>query len=243
MLSGSRTAVVPRLREQEGFTLVELLVGMAAGLVVATALSTILDVTLRSTTRTFSRIDATQRARTALDRIGNEMHSACVENTVIPIIAGSGNSSVSFWSQYGRGVTLTPVKHTVTFDPNAHTLTDATYPVTGGSAPDWTASGTPTASETVLTNVDQSGSTPVFKYYSSSSTGQILQTPSPTLSATQVRDTTEVRMTLVVRPAGGSNEDANLTPNTVTNSVSLRLTPIPNTGNPNQDVKDFKACV
>ena len=230
------------LHNQSGFTLVELVVAMAAGMIVATALFTILDVSLRSTTRTFSRIDATSRARNALDRVGNEMHSACVVNSVIPVISGSGDSTLSFWSQYGNGVALTPVKHTLTFASNK--LTDTTYPVLSGNPPDWTASGTPSSTETLLTNVDQSGSTPVFKYYSSSVTGQVLQTPSPStgLSATQVRDTTSVTITLVVRPAGGSNEDASLVPNTVTNSISLRLSPIPNAGAPNQDTKDFQPC-
>jgi prepilin-type N-terminal cleavage/methylation domain-containing protein len=241
MLSATRAAVTSRLHEQNGFTLVELVVAMAAGMIVATSLFTILDVSLRSTTRTFSRIDATQRARSAVDRIGNEMHSACVVNSVIPVISGSGSNSLSFWSQYGNGVALTPVKHTVVFDPTAHTLTDSTYTVTGGSAPDWTTAATPTSSETVLTNVDQSGSTPVFKYFSSSVTGQVLQSPTP-LSTTQVRDTTSVTFTLAVRPAGGSNEDASLVPDTVTNSVSLRLSPIPNAGAPNQDTKDFQPC-
>jgi prepilin-type N-terminal cleavage/methylation domain-containing protein len=241
MLSAMRAAVTSRLHEQNGFTLVELVVAMAAGMIVATSLFTILDVSLRSTTRTFSRIDATQRARNAIDRIGNEMHSACVANTVIPVISGSDSNSLSFWSQYGNGVALTPVKHTVVFDSSAHTLTDNTYAVTGGSSPDWTTGATPTSSEKVLTNVDQSGSTPVFKYYSSSVTGQVLQSPTP-LSTTQVRDTTSVTFTLAVRPAGGSNEDASLVPDTVTNSVSLRLSPIPNAGAPNQDTKDFQPC-
>jgi prepilin-type N-terminal cleavage/methylation domain-containing protein len=245
MLSAGPTAGAGQLREQHGFTLVELVVAMAAGLIVATSLFTILDVSLRSTTRTFSRIDATQRARNAIDRIGNEMHSACVANTVIPVIGGTGGSGptvLSFWSQYGNGVALTPVKHVVTFDATNHKLTDDTYAVTGGSSPDWTTALTPTSSETVLTNVDQSGSTPVFKYYSSSVTGQVLQTPAPTLTATQVRDTTSVTFTLAVRPAGGSNEDASLVPDTVTNSISLRLSPIPNAGAPNQDTKDFQPC-
>ena len=224
--------------QERGFTLVELLVGIAAGMVVASALFTILDVTLHQTTRTFSRVDATQRARTALDAIENEMHSACVQNKVVPIIEGSSASSVSFWSQYGNGVTLTPVKHKISFNANDHTLKDDTYPVIGGTSPDWLASSTASQTDTLLTNVDQSGSTPVFQYFSTDNSGQVPQTALP-LSNDDVQDTTEVRMTLVVRPAGGSNEDTNLTPNTVTNSVLLRLTPFPNPGTPNQD---FNPC-
>lgn len=229
--------------EERGFTLVELLVVMVAGMVVASALFTILDVTLHQTTRTFSRVDATQRARTALETIENEMHSACVENRVTPIIKNSTATSVSFWSQYGSGlsstpgVSLTPIKHTISFDSASGNLTDATYAVTGGEALNWVASTTATQSETLLTNVAQSGSTPVFQYSSLDPTA-----PSPLpppLSETNSERTTGVQMTLVVKPAGGSGEDTNLVPNTVTNSVLLRLTPVPNPGTPNQD---FQPC-
>lgn len=225
-----------RIREeQRGFTLVELLVGMAAGLVVASALFTILDVTLRQTTRTFSRVDATQRARTALETIGNEMRSACVENRVVPIHEGSTGSSVSFWSAYGNGVSLTPEKHTITFNSSEGTLNDATYPVSGGFAPNWVASATPTRTTTLLTNVAQS-SVPVFQYFS---LDPIFPGSLGTLSEAESEATTEVRMTLVVRPAGGTQQNTNLTPNTVTNSAVLRLTPIPSPGTPNQS---FRPC-
>jgi Tfp pilus assembly protein PilW len=232
------SSMTARLSGQRGFTLVELLVGMVAAMVVSSGLFTILDVTLHQTTRTQSRVDATQRARNALETIGNEMHSACVEHRVIPIHLGSTASSVIFLSQYGNGVALTPLFHKLTFSSIGNTLTDTTYQATG-DAPNWTYdSSSPLVSRTLLTNVDQSGITPVFQYYSSSNSGQTAVVPNgtgSTLTETQSETVTEVRMTLVVRPGGGSNEDASLTPDTVTNSVVLRLTPLPNPGTPGQD--------
>lgn len=234
------TAPIHRLRGERGFTLVELVVAMSAGMVVATGLFTILDVTLHQTTRTFSRVDATQRARTALDTIGNEMHSACVEDQVIPIRKDSNANNVIFLSAYGGAVNPTPQVHKLSFDPVGATLKDTTYTATG-NAPNWTYdANTPVQTTTILTNVAQSGSTPVFQYYASSATGQVPVTPSGTgLTETQSETVTEVRITLVVKPAGGSNEDTSLAPNTVTNSVVLRLTPIPNPGSPG---KDFFPC-
>ncbi len=229
--------------DQRGFTLVELLIGMAAGLVVASGLFTILDVTLHQTTRTFSRVDATQRARVTLDRIENEMHSACVENKTVPIYQGSTASTLKFWSQYGNGSQLTPVLHVLSF--NSSKLTDDTYPVASGAEPStWAPGSSATETNTLLTNVDQSGSTPVFQYYTSSVSGQAPVTPPAgglprDTSASSVTRVTEVRITLVVRPAGGSNEDSSLTPNTVSNSVFLRLTPFPNPGTVNQS---FDPC-
>jgi prepilin-type N-terminal cleavage/methylation domain-containing protein len=225
--------IARRLSQERGFTLVELLIGMAAGLVVSTGLFTILDVTLHQTTRTFSRVDATQRARVALDTIGNEMRSACVEDQVRPVKSDSTATSVTFVSQYGADVNPNPIFHRIAF--SGTTLSDTTLTATG-DAPNWTP-GSTLQTATLLTNVAQSGSTPVFQYYMSDNTGQVALTPPFTES--QAESITEVRMTIVVKPAGGSNEDVNLTPNTVTNSAVLRLTPIPNPGNPG---KDFYPC-
>jgi prepilin-type N-terminal cleavage/methylation domain-containing protein len=236
--------IARRLSHERGFTLVELLIGMAAGLVVSTGLFTILDVTLHQTTRTFSRVDATQRARVALDTIGNEMHSACVEDQVRPVKTGSTASSVTFVSQYGNSVNLTPIFHRITFDPNAATLTDTTLSPTDDpgftdDAPNWKP-GASQGTTTLLTNVAQSGTTPVFQYFKSDTTGQVAVVPGAAgLTETESEAITEVRMTIVVKPAGGSNEDVNLTPNTVTNSAVLRMTPIPNPGSPG---KDFYPC-
>jgi type II secretory pathway pseudopilin PulG len=215
------------LRDQRGFTLVELLVVMASGIVVASALFTILDVTLRQTTRTFSRVDATQRARNVMETIESQMHSSCVSNKVRPILPGSTGSSVSFWSQYGKGVELTPVKRTITFDSGTGKLTETEYPVASGSAPNWVPSLTASSTTTLLTNVAQSGATPVFRYY------ELKDPPNPSpltppLSGTNARKTALVEINLVVKPTGGTHQTVDLAANTVPNSVSLRLTPAAN---------------
>ena len=46
-------------------------------------------VTLRQTQRTFTKVDATRQARTALATIENELHSACVNGRRVPVQAGS----------------------------------------------------------------------------------------------------------------------------------------------------------
>jgi prepilin-type N-terminal cleavage/methylation domain-containing protein len=233
-----------RLSDQRGFTLAELLVVMASGLIVASALFTIFDVTLRQTTRTFSRIDATQRARTVLERISNEMHSACVANRTTPIVhqqaplIESTTTSVYFWSGFGNAVAVTPVMRRITFDSSTSKLTESVYPVVSGDTPNtWVPSTTASSTQTLLTNVAQSPGTNVFQYFASSAAGQTTLTAP--LNELESETTTEVRITLVVKPTGGHNQDVNLSNNTVTNSVSMRLTPTPNPGAPNQD---FNPC-
>ena len=155
---------------EHGFTLAELSVAMFAGVVVIIGLFTIIDVTLHQTQRTFTKVDATQRARTALAKIENELHSACVGGSA-PIqgvtngaIESDANNLV-FLSFSGTSANPVPVWHHIAFNSSAATLTDTTYPVTG-TAPDWSQGSSPTATTTLLTNVAQLASTtPAFQYY------------------------------------------------------------------------------
>jgi type II secretory pathway pseudopilin PulG len=175
-----RRRIAARLGRQEGFTLVELLAAMAAGMVVLAGLVTVISVTLRQTSYTFTRVDATERARSALTHIEDELHSACLVNGVQPIQGGAQGSQVSdannlvFVSQFGTSASPTPVEHKITFDPVRGTLTEYTYTVTGGGDPSqWVFSSTPTstAGRLLLTNSSRipipntSNFQPVFQYF------------------------------------------------------------------------------
>jgi Tfp pilus assembly protein PilW len=163
-----------RLRSEHGFTLAELCVVMAMGIVVIIGLFTIMDVTLRQTQRTATKVDATRRARNALADIENELHSACVDGS--PPIQGVTNgdpesdaSNLVFISFYGTSATPIPTWHQITFNATAGALTDSSYSVTGSSQ-NW-SQGTLVNTTTLLTNVAQISSTtpvlqtPVFQYY------------------------------------------------------------------------------
>lgn len=168
--------------DQRGFTLVELLVVVAAGTVVMLALFTMLDVTLRQTSRTYSKVSATQRAQGMVENLENELHSACVAKDVTPVQGGANGSQQSdannlvFVTQYGTAASPTPVEKKITFTPPSGstpgTLTEYTYSVNGGTAPDWTFSSTPnapTGGTLLLNNVANAvtgGTTlPVFQYF------------------------------------------------------------------------------
>jgi prepilin-type N-terminal cleavage/methylation domain-containing protein len=174
--------IAARLRRQEGFTLVELLAAMAAGLVVVGGLVTVLTVTLQQTSATFTRVDATDRARSALTQIENQLHSACLVNGVTPIQGGAQGSQDSnatnlvFVSQFGTSANPTPVEHKITYNPTYHTLTEYNYTVTGGTDPTkWAFSSTPTntAGQLLLDDVGQITALtptpahllPVFQYF------------------------------------------------------------------------------
>jgi type II secretory pathway pseudopilin PulG len=169
-----------RLDAEDGFTLVELLVAMTAGLVVLAGVVTVISVALQQTTYTFTRVDATERARTMLAHVGDELHSACLVNGVTPIQGGAQGSQVSdannlvFVSQYGTSANPTPVEHKITYNATAGTLTEYTYAVTGSDPTKWVFASTPTnANGRLLLNhvaqIRTTGSTPttlpVFQYF------------------------------------------------------------------------------
>jgi type II secretory pathway pseudopilin PulG len=170
-----------RLRREDGFTLIELLVTMMAGIVVLGGVVTVISVALQQTTYTFTKADATERARTMLARVGDELHSACLVNGVTPIEGGAQGSQVSdanslvFVSQFGTSASPTPVEHKITYNSATGNLTEYTYAVTGGSDPtNWAFSSTPTnaAGRLLLnhvTRIQTTGSNPtllpVFQYF------------------------------------------------------------------------------
>jgi type II secretory pathway pseudopilin PulG len=179
-LTGRFARIAGRLRRDEGFTLIELLVTMSAAMVVMAALGTILTVTLRTTTETFTKMDATENARTALAHIEDELHSACIDSGVTPIEGGatgtldSDANDLVFVSQFGTSASPTPVEHKITFNATNDSLTEYTYALATGADPsNWTFSSTPTlaAGKLLLNNVvpiynsAKSQNIPIFQYF------------------------------------------------------------------------------
>lgn len=162
------------LRSEEGFTLIELLVTMVAGIVVLMALLTIMDVTLQSTTRAFSQVDANNRARPAFTSIENELHSACFADEETPIQSGSSATALIFITSTGSGATPNEWWHEIDYNgAPTNDLTDTTYNAVQADVngvPTWSR-GTQVSSRIVLTNVAQTRPsstqplTPVFQYF------------------------------------------------------------------------------
>lgn len=251
----ARARAGARIRSQPGFTLVEMLVALACSTIVLIGLSTVLIFTLQQTQRTFTKVDASRQARMGLATIENELHSACV-NGDPPIQAGSTATSLEFLSYYGSAANPTPVWHVIAL--NSGTLTDTTYTATyngSGTGADWTQGAAPIQTTTLLTNVAQNGSTPVFQYYAYApdggdssgdtywiipdgtslppgGTGTPPNTPLSTtagLSQSDALNTVEVVINLLVGATANSLSNPSLTgvDAPVTDSISLRLTTPP----------------
>jgi type II secretory pathway pseudopilin PulG len=225
----ARRGVLGRARGTDGFTLIELLASLTAALVVSFAAFTLLDAATHQQARVADQLDATQRARTAMEHITQLLHSSCVASAVTPIQAGSDATHLTFISQFGSGTLLTPNEHTITF--SGGNLTDLVYPETGGTAPTWTfaATASPPGGVNLLTNAvqAQTGSTPttqpVFQYFAYSN-GVLSTTPLATpLSSTDAASAAQVIVSFAAQPTSG-NSQADRTLN-LSDSVVLRLSP------------------
>lgn len=255
MLSARLHALRARAASQRGFTLVELLVATAAGIVVLGGLVAIMTTTMHQQQVIFSKIDATRRARLALATVENELHSGCVDGSP-PVQVGSTPTKLIFLSYSGNAASPVPVWHELTLASG--TLTDTTYSTTTSSTPGqtWVKTGNGTTT-TLLTNVTAQGSTPIFQYYAYQAqttpivngnqfwiipdgtnlppgvTGQPPNNPlvptSSGLVQSDANSTVEVLITLLVNPtvSNASNPGLQNAGAPVTDAISLRLTTPP----------------
>ena len=212
---------------ERGFTVVELLVAITAGMAVLFGSFAMLNTTLRSSARTEQRVDANQRGRPVMTRIMDELHSVCVSPNLAPIYAGSDGNSITFLHKTGTAVAPNPDKRTISIIPGPlWTLSESVAPYVSGSAPNYNF-GTPTTTR-LLTNVGSAsiGNTtvPLFRYYRFNGTA-IDPTPLTTpLSAADAARVVQVTVSFAVSPTKTRVVESN-TAVTLTNSALFRFTP------------------
>ena len=83
-----------RLRDERGYTLIELIMATAAGLVVSAAALIIIVSAVQFSTSDGERTDADQQGSVAMEKIVQALNSSCVEgNGISPIVGTTGSSS------------------------------------------------------------------------------------------------------------------------------------------------------
>ena len=210
------------IRDESGTTLVELMVAIMAGLVILSALTMAILTTMHASARVTARVEATQRARIALVRLMDELHSACVTPEVAPVQPDSTGSSLRFVHQTGSKVQPIPVYSVVSFSEG--TLIQQDYEVTG-VAPKWGQGAAIGAPQTLLTDVSPTPpASSIFSYYRYEN-GTISKTSQKTpLEETEAELTVEVHAALTAAPEHAPVADAGASA-AVQNSATLRLTP------------------
>ncbi len=207
-------------REERGTTLVELMVGLAAGLTVLIGLTTLILVTINTTNRVSARVHATQSARIALTRVIDQLHSACIAPKIPPIREGSSSTELRFVHATGSAVSPTPVLSTIAYASG--TLTQRDFQWKEGVAPAWVFQTTPSRTYTIASKIAPDGSKPVFSYYGYAS-GAVSTTPlAVPLSAVNAANAIQVTVAFMAEPRSGKPEQAG--PARIQGSASLRLT-------------------
>ena len=154
--------------DEHGFTLIELVVALAAGMVVLLALFSILDISLRHTTALQDRVQANQTGRIAMTKIVDELHSACISPSFTPVQKESTPTELRFISAPGSIAVLEKAyEHRIVFTESGKngTLKDKIYQSNGGSWPKFSFPGSPTSEVLLASNISQTTGIPIFSYY------------------------------------------------------------------------------
>lgn len=212
------------VKSESGYTLVELMVAIAAGLVVLFAVTSFIMIALRHSGQISDSVDATQRGRTVLYQVMDELHSACIAPALAPVQASSDAASLRLIHQRGSEVAPIPVLSVLTL--NEGTLSESVYPLSSETE-GWKFSTTPSSTRQLSTGISPTGSsTGIFSYYTYSS-GQVSSTPLPTpLSPEDAEQTVQVRVAFTAAPSVTSVADEN-TPVGVQDTALLRFSPAP----------------
>ena len=215
-----------RAASERGFTMIELLVALAAGGIIATASLYTVIVSIHFSSNYQDRIDANQQGRTAMTSVVQTLQSACVAPQVAPVVAGSTATKLVVYSNQSDAATIEPNLVTIQLANGAFTM--GTQAWSSGAYPNYVFSAQSTnfmlLPHAALATLNGTASQPVFQYYGYSAGGVLSSTPyAVPLSVTNASTTAEVVVAFEALPADalsnlGRGADFN-------DSVVLRLTP------------------
>jgi prepilin-type N-terminal cleavage/methylation domain-containing protein len=210
-----------RLRNQDGFTLMEVITAMTVGLVLLGSTLTLLESSVRLNTGVVAKTDAMQRGRLAMDSITQQLRSqVCLDMNTSAIVEGSDENHVTFYSDFSAEDDA-PILRTISitdrgiiserFEPPTPVPAEFTiddYP----DAPD--------ASNMVLENAallwDGAEAVHFLKYYAYEEQNGLLTATDelePPLDEAEAARAARVEITYVSRPTGASDGKKNVTLN------------------------------
>jgi type II secretory pathway pseudopilin PulG len=215
-------------RDRRGFTLIETLVAILTGVIVTGATFSILDISLRQSSRIADRVSANQRGRIAMEKVQLELHSSCVSVSVNPIQTGSTGANIKFLSQRGSEPYFTSMtKHEIFL--SGGTLKDASYQSNGGTEGKWKFPEAPTITTTLLTGVTAPSKGTMFEYFKYKGASLATQLPaSPSLTEAEAKSATKINVNFTVAPETGNVKDDRQIE--LSDSAVLRLTPSTSVG-------------
>jgi type II secretory pathway pseudopilin PulG len=172
MLMSAIPATTSRMRDQRGFSMIEALVAILTGVVVTGALFAILEVSLRQTARLTDVVQANQLGRGTMTKIVDELRSSCLSAGFAPIQEKSTEKTLLFVTAVSEHSVISKTEafeHEIVFNEAKGTLTDTTYPATGGEYPKFAFSREKASSVSVIGESITKGTGEsegkVFRYY------------------------------------------------------------------------------
>jgi prepilin-type N-terminal cleavage/methylation domain-containing protein len=212
---------------ERGFTMIELMVGITVSLVMLGAIMSIVQVATRSQDRVAERVAANQRARPAMTRIIDRLHSACISPGIAPIQKDSSDTTMIFYSKSGASVSPIPDRYVVSL--SGDDLIESRYAATTTSPP-WTFNASPADTDTLVEGIttgninNPATSVPIFRYYAYEG-GAVSEKPLTTpLSSTDAARAVQVQVAFTTAPSAKYNDayDSSLM---LTDSATLRIEP------------------
>jgi prepilin-type N-terminal cleavage/methylation domain-containing protein len=215
------------VRDERGYTLVELLVGMVISLVVLSAILAMVQVATGDQSRVSDHVVANQRGRPAMNRIIDALHSACISPGLAPVRENSSASSLIVYSKAGSAVSPVPNRHVFSFAEGELTEKVA---IGSGAEPSKWSFGSETSPAQVVDGVSSAEigeppeAVPYFRYFAYEG-GQVATTPLPTpLSKDDAANVVQVDIAFTVAPSAGAVGDPTALI-TLTDSATLRIEP------------------
>ena len=206
-----------RFRNQDGFTVMEMLMAVTVGFVVLTATLGLLDSSVRLNVGLMSKTDAMQRARLGMDMVTQDLRSqVCLDYDNAAVISGTDNE-ITFYGDFTESGTR-PVKRRLAFDPTKGTITSYAYANNTAPLPlkpaDFPTS--PTRTNLVLEavqnqfNLTLNQTVPFFTYYANRKDpadgiykpNEKLTTP---LSVDDIKRVARIEVAFVARPTGAKD--------------------------------------
>jgi prepilin-type N-terminal cleavage/methylation domain-containing protein len=197
-----RARMWERLREDDGFSLMELLVALAIGSIVLTAVMMVFLNGMSGTAKVADRADASERARTTTDIMSSLLQAAVCNNNNAPVLAATA-TSVTFTANQG-GPDADPVMYRLRWDSATKNLYEDTY-VGNGQATDETITypSTPTSTRLIGLNMVPKDGTNLFFYYpfsSASGTISASYTPAPITNTNTLKSIVAITTSMVALP-------------------------------------------
>ena len=157
-----------RLTDERGFSLVELLAALLVGSLVLFAGFALLDSAVRTQAKSIDNLDAIDRGRVGIDQIAQSLASRICLGAQPSLVDARGDSVEYYASLAPESSTVRLIAQRRRLSVTPLGIREDVWVSTPPAAPPAVPpanTATPTTTRLVVTQVTQTGSTPVFRYY------------------------------------------------------------------------------